>query len=104
LAIDIQLTSADGTVFGSHRKNLDAFSNGFPVAGSTTTTSDEVVVVLEEEAAVVRLLLQFMHNARQPKLDKVRFSILAPFAEAVEKYEICAAIHTCQSVMEYVHP
>ena len=31
LAIDIQLMpSADGTVFGSHRKNLEAFSDGFP--------------------------------------------------------------------------
>ncbi len=88
-------------MFGSHRKNLEAFSSGFPVAGSTAI--DEVVV-LEEEAAVLRLMLQFMHNTRQPSLDKVQFSILAPFAEAVEKYMICAAMHTCQASMEYVYP
>jgi hypothetical protein len=92
LSIDIKLMSVDGTLFGSHRRNIEAFSIGFPVAGSTT---DEVVVV-EEEEAVLRLLLRFMHNARQPNLDEVQFSILAPFAEAVEEYTICAAIHICQ--------
>ena len=101
LAVDVKLMSGDGTVFGSHRKNLETFSIGFPV-GSTTTTDE--VVGLEEEEAVLRLLLQFMHNARHPSLDEVQFSILAPFAEAVEKYTICAAIHTCQAGMEYVHP
>lgn len=86
-------------MFGAHQRNLENFSDSFPLAGSTTV--DEVVV-LEEKADVLRLMLQFMHNTRQPNLGEVSFSILAPLAEAVEKYMIYSAMQICHTHMEFV--
>jgi len=100
LAIDVKLNSADGQVFGAHQRNLEVFSDAFPTAGSTTANE---VVNLEENAEVLQLMLQFMHNTRQPDLNKIPFSTLAPLAEAAEKYMIYSAMQICHIHMEFVY-
>jgi hypothetical protein len=96
----VKLNSSDGQVFGAHQRNLEVFSDAFPMAGSTTAKE---VVTLEENAEVLQLILQFMHNTRQPNVSKLPFSTLAPLAEAVEKYMIYAAMQICHTHMEFVY-
>ncbi len=96
----MKLKSSGGKVFGAHQTNLEVFSDAFPMAGSTTA---EEVVTLEENSGVLRLMLQFMHNTRQPNLSKVPFSTLAPLAEAVEKYMIYSAMQICHTYMGFVY-
>ena len=98
-SVDITLESIDGITFGAHQKNLEFFSEGFPVAGSTVATE---VVQLQENADVLRIMLKFMHNARIPELKNIQFSTIAPLAEAVEKYMIFSAMEVCRAYMEFV--
>ena len=98
-SVDITLKSIDGITFGAHQKNLEFFSEGFPVAGSRVATE---VVQLQENADVLRIMLKFMHNARIPELKRVQFSTIAPLAEAVEKYMIYSAMEVCRAYMEFV--
>lgn len=99
VSVDIMLKSIDGIIFGAHQKNLEFFSEGFPVAGSTVATE---VVDLQENADVLRIMLRFMHNARVPELKSIQFSTVAPLAEAVEKYMIYSAMEVCRAYMEFV--
>ena len=96
----MKLNSADGQVFGAHQRNLEVFSDAFPTAGSTTANE---VVNMEENAEVLQLMLQFMHNTRQPDLNKTPFSTLAPLAEAAEKYMIYSAMQICHIHMEFIY-
>src|SRR6266508_5774717 len=59
ISVDIKLRSADGVLFGAHQKNLESFSEGFPIANSMVATD---VVQLQEDANVLCIILTFMHN------------------------------------------
>ncbi|KAF9477112.1 hypothetical protein BDN70DRAFT_811176, partial [Pholiota conissans] len=100
LPIDIELLSSDGLRFGAHTKNLENYSDGFPLAASVQIFSD--IPVLEEPGNVVELMLGFMHNTRQPDLRELPIHILSPLAEAVEKYMIYSAMEVCKIYMTYV--
>ena len=99
ISVDITLKSIDEITFGAHQKNLEFYSQGFPIAGSTVATE---VVQLQEKADVLRIMLIFMHNTRLPDLNKLEFSIISPLAEAAEKYMIYSAIALCRIKMEFV--
>ncbi|CAA7263048.1 unnamed protein product [Cyclocybe aegerita] len=101
LTVDVILRSSDGESFGAHQFNLECYSASFPPAASTTTNSpEEMTVELTETAAVLRLILQYMHNVRQPDLSKVSFLVLSSLAEAVEKYLVFSAIDVCKVFMD----
>ncbi|KAJ3515024.1 hypothetical protein NLJ89_g2022 [Agrocybe chaxingu] len=101
LTVDMILQSSDGESFGAHQFNLECYSAGFPPAASTITNSPEdMTVELTETAVVLRLMLQYMHNVRQPDLSKVSFLVLSALAEAVEKYLIFPAMDVCKVFME----
>jgi len=105
LYIDLVLESSNGVRFGAHKTNLELYSDGFPIA--KVTQSDSEVVKLSENDSVLRLLLQFMHNARQPEMSSIFFEDLELLAEAVEKYMIFSAIQVCRMQMEkflLIHP
>lgn len=101
--IDLLLESSDGIIFGAHKANLEQFSAGFPIAEATN--SDNEVVTLSENGSVLRLILQLMHNTRQPDLRTIKFRTLELLAEAVEKYMIFSAMQVCMLCMElsFIH-
>ena len=101
LDVDLVLGSSNHVVFGAHKRNLELYSEGFPIAQGTS--HDNEVVILSEGDLVLRLLLEFMHNTQQPNLSKLTFSTLALFAEAVEKYMVFSAMQVCKMHMEFVH-
>ena len=101
LDIDLVLESSNHVVFGAHKRNLELYSEGFPIAQGTN--SENEVVILSEGGLVLYLLLAFMHNTEQPDLSKFGFSTLALFAEAVEKYMVFSARQVCKMHMEFVH-
>jgi len=97
LSVDLVLESSDGIRCGAHKTNLEQYSAGFPVA--EVTNSDHEVVTLSEKTSVLHLLLQFMHNTRQPDLRMLSFSTLEPLAEAVEKYMVFPGMQVCKMQM-----
>jgi len=100
LDIDVVLKSSDGELFGAHQRNLETFTEGFPIAASTVATEP---VSLEETAEVLRLVLKFTHNIRSPNLDNTTdFTLLASLAEAVEKYMMYSPMEICRIQMMYV--
>ena len=98
--IDLILESSDGVRYGAHKKNLERYSDGFPIAEATNSHNE--VVALSERSSVLQLLLQFMHNTRQPELKNLPFSTVESLAEAVEKYMVFSAIQVCKMQMEFV--
>jgi hypothetical protein len=105
LEIDIILKSSDGTHFGSHVKNLETYSGGFPpseFSNSNTGTLVPEVVSLPESSVVLSLLLRYMHNQRQPNSSGFKFDILSQLAEAAEKYMVFSAIEVCKIHMKSV--
>jgi hypothetical protein len=92
--------SSDGILFKVISKDLATLSGAFPTSELTIPTAD--TVQFAESASVLRLLFQFMRHQRQPNLSEVPFDIMAPFAEAVEKYDVFAATEVCRIYMTYV--
>ncbi|KAK7028159.1 hypothetical protein VNI00_014974 [Paramarasmius palmivorus] len=99
LSTDIVFRSSDGRRFGAHSRNIEIYSDGFPIRGSVTTEKREDVV-LSESSDVVHLLLQFMHNRPQPDLRSTPFELLSKLAEAAQKYCVYSAIGICKLLME----
>jgi hypothetical protein len=97
--VDVVLKSSDGELIGAHQRNLEMFTEAFPIAG-TAVASDPVS--LEETAEVLRLMLRYTHNARLSSLDDISFTLLASLAEAVEKYMIYSAVEFCKIRMKSV--
>jgi hypothetical protein len=96
LTVDIVLKSSDGELFGAHQRNLEVYTEGFPIAGSTVVSDP---VCLEEAADVLHLMLQYTHHVRQPSLDTIPFTLLAALTEAAEKYMIYSAMEICKMKM-----
>jgi len=106
LTVDIVLKSSDGQLLGAHQRNLEMYTEGFPIAGSTLAIVSDPVC-LEETAEVLHLMLQYTHNIRLPCLDTIPFTLVASLAEAVEKYLIYSAMEICKVKMMHAtndHP
>lgn len=78
--------------FRIHRKNLETSTGGFAPAEFDTCGE---VVHLTESARTLELLFHFIYPRRHPSLGCEVMEILAPLAEAVEKYEVFPAINIC---------
>lgn len=97
LTVDVVLESSDGVLFGAHQRNLETYTEGFPIPGSAMVSGQ---VSLQETAEILRLILRYTHNVRVPRLDEISFDFLASLAEAVEKYMIYSAMEFCRVKME----
>jgi len=61
-------------------------------------------VDLQETSATLELLFQFIYPQRHPALDTTPFEVLAPLAEASEKYQVFPAMNICHIRMrDMVH-
>ncbi|KAJ7877609.1 hypothetical protein B0H13DRAFT_2200535 [Mycena leptocephala] len=105
LEADIYLRSSDGILFEAHSKNLELYSGGFPPANFADVGGDErEVVQMTETSSVLALLLQYVHNQRQPDSSRFQFETLAGLAEAAEKYLVFSAMEVCKIQMRLSIP
>jgi hypothetical protein len=102
LEINVILKSSDGTCFGSHVKNLEMYSDGFPPSEFSNPNTLPEVVLLPESSDVLSLLLHYMHKQRQPKSSGFKFNVLCRLAEAAEKYMVFSATEVCKIHMKSV--
>ncbi|KAF8970661.1 hypothetical protein BDZ97DRAFT_55529 [Flammula alnicola] len=95
---DLIVQSVDGTQFHLHRKYLEAHTGAFPGPGAVGFNSNtrQDVTHLTEPASVLEILFQFVYPKRHPALEDTSFEILAPLAEAIEKYEVFSAMSICE--------
>lgn len=100
---DITLRSCDGVVFKFYKKNLECHSAAFAGAGKCAVSLSDEIIDFEETSQVLELLLQFMTLQRQPDLTELNIALLAPLAEAVEKYEVFSAMTVCNRSMKCVN-
>jgi BTB/POZ domain len=96
---DITIQSSDGMNFHVHKSNLDLSSAGF--APSEFNTADEVVQ-FTETSTTLNILFKFCYPERHPDLTTLKFEVLAPLAEAAQKYEVFSAMNICKICMQYV--
>ncbi|KAJ4501166.1 hypothetical protein C8R41DRAFT_913745 [Lentinula lateritia] len=85
LTVDVILQSSDGEQLGAHSKNLELFTDAFPVAGSTLPPHDGEVVKLTESAEILRLVLSYTHNTPPPDLGSLDLDTLLLLGEVVIK-------------------
>ncbi|KAF8902371.1 hypothetical protein CPB84DRAFT_859909 [Gymnopilus junonius] len=98
---DVQIKSADGFIFRLHRTLLEMNTGAFP--GPEVSTEGEESVPLTEKANVLAILFSFIYPKRHPDLDDLNFQTVAGVAEAAGKYEVFAAINTCNArLMKFV--
>ncbi|KAF8877849.1 hypothetical protein CPB84DRAFT_1794649 [Gymnopilus junonius] len=90
---DITIQSSDGVLFKLHRQNLGTNTGGFP--GMEISTQEEIVH-LPEPAKVLEIVFQFVYPKKHPKLKGLDFGTILEVAEAVEKYEVFAAMNICE--------
>jgi BTB/POZ domain len=94
---DVTFQSTDKVLFHIHRKNLEAHAADFPPPEFQTR---EEIVPLQETSSTLELLFQFIYPTRHPSLDATEIEVLAPLAEAAEKYQVFSAINICKIRME----
>ncbi|KAJ6558355.1 hypothetical protein B0H19DRAFT_134779 [Mycena capillaripes] len=106
LEADVYLRSSDGIVYAAHSKNLELYSGGFPPSGLVAegVEDEREVVQVTETSSVLALLLQYVHNQRQPDSSKFKFETLAGLAEAAEKYMVYSAMEVCKIRMQLSIP
>lgn len=95
---DVTFESCDKVLFKIHCKNLETHSEGFTLPDWTSLSNE--IVPLSESAEVLDLLFQYIYPQRPPDLKAVDFKTLAAVAEAVEKYQVFAAMEICNILME----
>ncbi|KAF9525262.1 hypothetical protein CPB83DRAFT_859784 [Crepidotus variabilis] len=89
---DVVIQSSDHIQFRLHCKHLEAHTGAFP--GMDVKTYGEIVE-LSEPAGLLEILFAFTSPQRYPDLEDLKFDSLLALSEAVEKYEVYAAMYPC---------
>ncbi|KAK1223185.1 hypothetical protein PQX77_013939 [Marasmius sp. AFHP31] len=98
IPVDVVLQSSDGKLFGAHSKNLEWFTKGFPLSGSTTQSK---IVPLPESSVTLDYFLKFIHNdPALPDLSVLDIKKLLDLAEAANKYGNSFALGMCRNPMQ----
>lgn len=88
---------------GAHSKNLELFTDAFPVVGSTLPPHDGEVVKLTESAEILRLVLSYTHNTPPPDLSSLDLDTLLLLGEVViKKYGMYLAGECVNKEVKYV--
>ncbi|KAG2014948.1 hypothetical protein CC2G_008267 [Coprinopsis cinerea AmutBmut pab1-1] len=86
-------------MIGAHKRNLELYTDGFPISDSVTDSLDPVKLTESEET--IRLMMQFCHNQRRPSVVDLSIRTVVDLAEAAEKYLIDAAVDACSTALFY---
>ncbi|KAL0569822.1 hypothetical protein V5O48_012140 [Marasmius crinis-equi] len=96
IPVDVVLQSSDGKLLGAHSKNLEWFTDGFPLSGSTIPSE---VVPLDDKGDTLLLFLKFTHNHPAPDLSGLDIDGLIDLAEVADKYCNYFALSACRQPM-----
>ncbi|KAG6887489.1 hypothetical protein C0995_014906 [Termitomyces sp. Mi166 len=99
---DIVFCSSDNILFRIHSRNLDVTTGGFPPTDFPHGANE--YINLTEDSSTLELMFHFVYPRSQPHLEKITFEALARLAEAVEKYQVYAAMRLCNIYMEKTLP
>jgi hypothetical protein len=83
-----------------HRINIEINAYGLPLPSELHLDD---AISLPEKATTLELLFRFCYPERHPDLASLDFEVLAPLAEAAEKYKVFAAMNVCHLRMKSVH-
>ncbi|KZP04195.1 hypothetical protein FIBSPDRAFT_767813, partial [Athelia psychrophila] len=97
---DMTFASSDNVLFKIKQSYLKANSEGFSPPEGTSASPDNEIVNLTEPAETLDLLFQFVYPQKQPDLRKLSTKRILELAEAAEKYQVFAAMETCNRQME----
>ncbi|KAJ3991215.1 hypothetical protein F5050DRAFT_1581778 [Lentinula boryana] len=86
LTVDVVVQSSNGDRFGAHSKNLEFFTDAFPVTGSTLPPQNGEVVELSESSEIIHFMLAFTHNLPPPNVTSLELGTLLVLGEAMNKY------------------
>ena len=94
---DIVVRSSDVKFFFLHKKNMETYAGAFPLEKAELFSPEEAVqiLLLEESSEVLEVVFEFLHPKRYPDLENKNFTSLISIADAVEKYEVFAAMNIC---------
>jgi hypothetical protein len=88
-------------LFKFHKKHIEVYSGAFAGADQFASSPTELVE-LTETSEVLEALLGLMSLQRRPDLTDLPFEVMAPLAEAVEKYQVFSAMPICEMSMRCV--
>lgn len=95
---DVVVQSSDNILFRLHRKNIEAYAGAFPLQ-ATSTIKDLPTIMVPEPASVLQMVFEYLRPQRYPNLDSMWGMRLSAFANAIEKYEVFAAMQLCVARM-----
>ncbi|KAF4562668.1 hypothetical protein EYR40_009909 [Pleurotus pulmonarius] len=101
LTVDVVLEARDGSLYGAHARNVEAFSASLLPQNRDSSLSAATLVKLMEDAEVVSLLCKFAHHRHQPDISSLGWGTFHKLATAVEKYKVYSAMGVCKLRMEY---
>ncbi|EEB95988.1 hypothetical protein MPER_04953 [Moniliophthora perniciosa FA553] len=101
IPVDLVIKSSDGKRIGAHKKNLEQFCTGFPLADSVVHRIDDVVT-LTETAETLLLLLKYTHYAQHDMTDFLYSSQdqLISLTAAADKYGNFFALQACATTLK----
>ncbi|KAK7041611.1 hypothetical protein VNI00_009201 [Paramarasmius palmivorus] len=99
--VDIVIQASDGTLLGTHMKNLEVFNSGFPY-GVPVTHEFQDTIKLAEDSETLRLLLKFSHNEDYGEVEKLGLDKIIRLMEAADKYGNCFALCACKVAMNRI--
>lgn len=102
LRVDVVLEANDGSLYGAHASNVEAFSASLLPLDPDPSLLTVSLVKLTEDAEVVSLLCRFAHHRHQPDISSLPWETFCRLSTAVEKYKVYSAIGVCKLKMEYV--
>ncbi|KAF9254551.1 hypothetical protein L218DRAFT_886042, partial [Marasmius fiardii PR-910] len=102
IPVDVILRSSEGTLFGAHTKNLESFTEGFPITGTIAPGDSPEIVSLTESDETLDLFLAFTHNHPAPDLTGLDMDSLIDLAKTADKYGNYFALSACKQPMRCV--
>ncbi|PFH48563.1 hypothetical protein AMATHDRAFT_87035 [Amanita thiersii Skay4041] len=101
--------SSYGKLFGTHGKNLEEYSGGFPPTVFSSSEAgepameaikDHNIAELSERSVLIELMLGYVHATPPSQLEGISFDVLMDLAEAAEKYSVYSAMESCKNAIE----
>ncbi|KZP11928.1 hypothetical protein FIBSPDRAFT_667542, partial [Athelia psychrophila] len=100
---DVTFASSDNVLFKINQPYLKSHSEGFSPPEGTSASSSNEIVNLTERAETLDMLFQFVYPQKQPDLRKLSSERILELAEAAEKYQVFAAMETCNRQVEILY-
>jgi hypothetical protein len=90
--------------FHLHRKNLqlhtdDTFPGLHDSGSGSTKNLEKNTILVTEPSSILEIVFQFMYPRRHPRIKGLGFQTILEVADAVEKYNVFAAMNLCEEAL-----